>query len=49
MRQLVQQNREFTVRAAGWVAAQGVTQFIDLGCGLPVRPAVHEPRGPQPL
>ena len=42
MRQLVQQNREFTVRAAGWVAAQGVTQFIDLGCGLPVRPAVHE-------
>ena len=29
-------------RAVHYVATRGVIQFIDLGAGLPVSPAVHE-------
>ena len=32
------ENRQFLARAARWVAAQGVTQFVDLGCGMPTEP-----------
>lgn len=35
-------NRAFTGRAVTWAARQGVTRFLDLGTGLPARPAVHE-------
>jgi hypothetical protein len=34
--------RRFLTRAVTYVAAQGITQFIDLGSGLPVSPCVHE-------
>lgn len=34
--------RDFLVRAVKAVAAQGVTQFLDLGSGLPTSPSVHE-------
>lgn len=29
-------NRQFTERAAGWLARQGVCRFLDLGCGVPL-------------
>jgi hypothetical protein len=35
-------NRAFLVRAVGFLAEQGVDQFIDLGSGLPTKPNVHE-------
>jgi O-methyltransferase involved in polyketide biosynthesis len=39
---MVRENRTFLSMAVRWVAARGVTQFIDLGCGLPTAPATHE-------
>jgi O-methyltransferase involved in polyketide biosynthesis len=35
-------NRQFVGRAVTWAAGQGIRQFLDLGAGLPTRPAVHE-------
>src|SRR5580698_3754651 len=40
--QLVRHNREFICAAAARAAAAGITQFLDLGSGLPAHPAVHE-------
>ena len=39
---LVRENRAFLGRAVTWAAGQGIAQFLDLGTGLPLRPAVHE-------
>jgi len=39
---LVPENRQFLARAVTWVANQGVSQFIDLGCGMPTVPSTHE-------
>ena len=35
-------NRSFLTRAVRYLADQGITQFIDIGSGLPVSPNVHE-------
>jgi hypothetical protein len=35
-------NRRFVARAVRYMAAQGIAQFVDLGSGLPARPAVHD-------
>jgi O-methyltransferase involved in polyketide biosynthesis len=35
-------NRDFALRATRYMAARGIRQFLDLGSGLPARPAVHE-------
>ena len=35
-------NRKFVIRAVAHVAARGITQFLDIGTGLPASPAVHE-------
>lgn len=35
-------NRRFLVRAVRYLAEQGITQFIDLGTGIPTSPNVHE-------
>lgn len=35
-------NRAFLGRAVRFAARQGITQFLDLGSGLPVTPNVHE-------
>src|ERR1035438_4216253 len=40
--QLVRRNREFICAAAARAAAAGISQFLDLGSGLPAHPAVHE-------
>src|SRR5579859_7409574 len=38
---MFRENREFLARAVTWVAEQGVTQFVDLGSGLPTEPNTH--------
>lgn len=40
--QIARANRQFVTRAVAHVAAQGVGQFVDVGAGLPMWPAVHE-------
>ena len=42
---LVRENREFLARAVGYVAQQGIAQFIEVGSGLPASPATHEVAG----
>ncbi len=39
------ENRQFLSRAVAWAASQGISQFIDLGCGLPTVPNTHESVG----
>ena len=36
------ENRRFLLRALHYVLVHGVTQYMDLGAGLPTAPAVHE-------
>lgn len=36
------ENKQFAIRSAQWLAQQGITQFVDLGCGMPVAPSTHE-------
>ncbi len=40
--QIARANRAFQARAVAFAAAQGITQFIDLGAGLPTAPATHD-------
>lgn len=40
--ELAWENRQFLVRAVAHIARQGVTQFIDVGAGLPASPNTHE-------
>ena len=42
MSALVRQHREFARRAAGWLHGEGVHQFLDVGCGLPLPPTVGQ-------
>jgi len=42
MSKLVQQHREFARRAAKWLHGEGVHQFVDVGCGLPLPPTVSQ-------
>jgi O-methyltransferase involved in polyketide biosynthesis/DNA-binding HxlR family transcriptional regulator len=39
---MCRENRAFLGRAVSYVAAQGISQFIDAGAGLPTSPAIHE-------
>ena len=42
LRELARVNRRFVVNAARWTASHlQITQYADLGCGLPLRPSVH--------
>jgi hypothetical protein len=41
-REVARANRQFLVRAVTFMARGGISQFIDLGTGLPTRPNVHE-------
>jgi O-methyltransferase involved in polyketide biosynthesis len=38
---VMRENRQFLARAAQWAARQGITQFVDLGCGMPTAPNTH--------
>lgn len=35
-------NRQFVIRAVAYVAAQGISQYMDIGAGLPTAPTVHD-------
>jgi hypothetical protein len=39
---LAQANRAFVIRAVEVMAQAGIRQFLDLGCGIPTGPAIHE-------
>jgi S-adenosyl methyltransferase len=41
-RRLSLANRAFLRRAVGFLARQGIAQYLDLGSGLPTSPSVHE-------
>lgn len=36
------QNRAFMNRAAAWLAAEGMDQFLDIGTGIPTAPNLHQ-------
>jgi hypothetical protein len=38
----LRENKEFLGLAVGWVAGQGIRQFVDLGAGMPTAPATHQ-------
>jgi SAM-dependent methyltransferase len=40
--QLARQNRDFLGRAVSFCVGQGITQFVDIGSGLPTNKNVHE-------
>jgi SAM-dependent methyltransferase len=42
VRQMTVSNRQFLVRAVIWAAQQGITQFLDLGVGLPTVENTHQ-------
>jgi hypothetical protein len=42
---VMRENRQFLARATRWAAGQGITQFIDLGCGMPTEPNTHGSAG----
>lgn len=50
LRALARANRAFVLKAAAWTASMlSITQFLDLGCGLPLTPSVHGTvQGPEP-
>jgi hypothetical protein len=42
LRAMARQNRRFILAAVTWAASRGIGQFLDLGCGLPTTPSVHD-------
>ncbi len=40
--EMVKENRAFIAEAVTWAANEGIGQFLDLGAGLTVSPAVHQ-------
>jgi hypothetical protein len=46
---MARENRQFLSRAVGWVARQGIDQFIDIGCGLPTQPNTTSRPAPSAL
>ena len=50
LRRMARENRAFVLKAVAWCGSMlNRGQFIDLGCGMPSRPAVHDAaRGPKP-
>ena len=39
--EVTRENRQFLARAVTWAANRGMSQFIDLGCGMPTAPNTH--------
>jgi len=42
LRQMARDSSLFAARAAGYAATEGISQFLDLGTGLPVAPRIHD-------
>ncbi len=40
--EVTRENRQFLAQAVTWAANQGISQFIDLGCGMPTVPNTHQ-------
>jgi hypothetical protein len=40
--EVTRENRQFLARAVTWAAGEGISQFIDVGCGMPTAPATHQ-------
>ena len=40
--EVMRENRQFLARATTWAAENGISQFIDLGCGIPTVPNTHQ-------
>jgi O-methyltransferase involved in polyketide biosynthesis len=40
--EVMRENRQFLARATHWAAESGISQFIDLGCGMPTVPNTHQ-------
>ena len=40
--EVMRENRQVLARAVTWAASQGISQFIDLGCGMPTVPNTHQ-------
>ena len=40
--EVTRENRQFLAQAVTWAAKQGISQFIDLGCGMPTAPNTHQ-------
>jgi O-methyltransferase involved in polyketide biosynthesis len=38
----LRENKRFLARAVTWVAERGISQFIDVGAGMPTSPSTHE-------
>lgn len=41
-RTVARTNRRFVTRAVWYLAEHGISQYVDLGCGMPTSPTVHE-------
>ncbi len=39
---VTRENRQFLATAVTWAANRGLSQFIDLGCGMPTVPNTHQ-------
>lgn len=42
MRNAARENRAFMHRAVAWTAEQGVSQYMDIGTGIPTEPNLHQ-------
>ncbi len=38
---VTRENRQFLAQAVTWAARRGISQFIDVGCGMPTVPSTH--------
>lgn len=39
---ITRENRQFLARSVTWAASEGISQFLDLGCGMPTSPDTLE-------
>jgi S-adenosyl methyltransferase len=42
LREMAKENRNFVTRATHFVASEGISQFLDIGTGIPTSPNLHE-------
>jgi hypothetical protein len=42
LREMAKENRNFVGRATHFLASEGITQFLDIGTGIPTSPNLHE-------
>jgi S-adenosyl methyltransferase len=40
--EVTRENKQFVARAVTWAAGEVISQFIDVGYGMPTAPATHQ-------